>query len=193
MPQKGRSIPCPLGPSKKTRTARPPKGSAQIVAEVTASGSQWVRNRTQEIERALAETPAAKMQVHQPENNIEIIASSDDNNSADDPPEQMGNHFDHSLPTADALPPNVDVTLGDYIRGSYYKKKQLAEAKNWEKMLNPMFLAYMSLARKGSQWGDPRLWNVDHNIPCSCGVAATRTRPVDMVDILGRSRAIIFP
>ncbi|EGG04643.1 uncharacterized protein MELLADRAFT_88711 [Melampsora larici-populina 98AG31] len=192
MPPKGqgRSMPCPLGPIKKPRTARPPEGLAKLIAQVEASNSQFLQNRTGQIERALASGPPCQIPAEPLNHKIEFelpghIASSDEDDANDQ-------HSNILVSNADPLPPNVDVTFRDYIRGEYYKNTQLTEVKNWAKVLNPMFIAFMSCARKASQWGDPRLWGVDHNSPCSCGVGDTQTRAVDMVDILERKQDQLF-
>lgn len=74
-------------------------------------------------------------------------------------------------------------SLSQLIRCDEYKRRRLAEERQWNSILNGMFVAYMTVHTKTSQWGDPETWNKDWNAPCSC--TRVREKWVDTVDILG--------
>ncbi|KAH9813458.1 hypothetical protein DFH28DRAFT_896569 [Melampsora americana] len=191
MPPKGRTIQCPLGPSKKKRKQDAPEGLAQVVAELQANESRWVQNRVGQLEQAIAALPQVDHEIEEPV--INPTGSSDEEDSNKHPVEQTDNLLNNSPEDSniDGAPPNPNSTFGEYIRGSYYKKKQLVAARNWTKVLGPMFLTYMICSRKTSQWGNNQLWSLDRNMTCSCGVGDIRTRKVDMVDLLERKQEVV--
>lgn len=185
---KGRVIQCPLGaPMAKKRAKKAPQGSAQAVAELEASESIWAKKHTDELERALANIPAVYNQRQDNHDGFAADFEQDFENLPDD-------YINNFLPQNNngEVPPDPHGSFGEYIRGSYYKTKQLKDGSNWKRVLGEMFIAYMTCSQRTSQWGDTATWNLDRNKKCSCGDGDRHTRDVDMVDILGQSISLKF-
>lgn len=188
---KGNKIECPLGgPSNKKRRTQPEaQGSAILAEELDANEAKYINNRIKEIERALND--ASNGQANQVEGgDVELPAANEIPNADND----LGlyNHFEelllHQYPKDPEGVPRMDVPFAEYVQGSYYKSKRLAEKKNWLKALPAMFLSYMTLCQETSQWGNRSNWNHDYNnANCACGGGELKIRKVDMVDILGVS------
>lgn len=196
MPSKGRKIPCPLGPSiPKKRAKVEPQGSARIVAELEASQSILVQKETHNLQRALADInfplagPRAPNELEELGGGLSDAWDEDDINQIDINEFIPDNNEDIGNPE---VAPDPHVSYGEYIRGSYYKTKQLKDGSNWKKVLGDMFIAYMTCSQKTSQWGDINVWDINHNKSCACGASKQRKRKVDIVDILGQSD-LAFP
>ncbi|KAH9810640.1 hypothetical protein DFH28DRAFT_902640 [Melampsora americana] len=191
---KGKKIECPLGgPSnKKQRTQLETQGSAILAKELDANEAKYINNRIKEIECALND--AANNQAIPVEGgDVEIPAANETPNA--DNENSLYNHVEELLPHQDQEGvPRMDVPFSEYVKGSYYKSKRLAEKKNWQTALPAMFLSYMTLCQETSQWGNTSNWNHDYNIEnCACGGGDLKIRKVDMVDILERTQQeIVF-
>ncbi|KAH9809268.1 hypothetical protein DFH28DRAFT_1086476 [Melampsora americana] len=172
MGKKGNSIPCPLGQShQKKRKPPAAEGSGIIVAAVQNSEGRYVNDRIQALELALEQAGNGTVpEVHdevnaRPNNGPEIMEMDQENNTIMSFQQAADDH-------AVELPPDDNTTFSNYVQGSYYKSKRLAEKANWAKNLPDMFTSYMTLSKKTLNWGDTTMW--DHNLPMS----------VDMLDIL---------
>ncbi|KAH9820353.1 hypothetical protein DFH28DRAFT_1079760 [Melampsora americana] len=188
MGKKGNSIPCPLGGSQQKRRKPPAaEGSGIIVAAVQNSEGRYVKERIQALELALEQAgnetvPEVQDEVNaRPNNGPDIMEMDHENNTI----------MTFQQPADDQaveLPPDDNTTFSNYVRGSYYKSKRLAEKANWAKNLPDMFTSYMTLSKKTLNWGDTSMWDHNFNHGCCCGVGKLRTRKVDMLDILTRKQ-----
>lgn len=183
---KGKKIECPLGGgAKKKRRAEPePQGSAIVAGQVDASDARYVNHRIQAIEQALVRAGNGNpIQVdHQPlEDAIAHEEPHDGQAHLED------NYIDNFLaaPQHPEEEADVNITNSKNLPGCDYKSKRILEHKNWMKAIPPMFISYMKLAQKTSEWGNTLNWNHDYNEQCSCGAGDLRTRNIDVVDILG--------
>ncbi|EGG10189.1 uncharacterized protein MELLADRAFT_103637 [Melampsora larici-populina 98AG31] len=153
MGQKGRVIKGPLGPKpKRQRAPGAPKGSSQADAELTAVEFQSALANAEELNRALAKVqnqqdnqnyPYADQQGH--------LHSPPSNADMNGPKPNIGYKSSSSVSSqsvmVDAPTPQstgLPMSFGEYIRGAYYKSKQLKEHIRWKKVLGPMFATYMS-------------------------------------------------
>jgi hypothetical protein len=166
---KGNKIDCPLGgPSnKKQRTQPKAEGSAILAKELDANEAKYINNRINKIERSLND--AANNQAIRVEEFLPHPGQEDPEppNAGDN--NRLYNHVEEFLPHPGQEDPEGvlrrDVPFDEYVKGSYYKGKRLAEKKNWQKALAAMFLSYMTLCQETSQWGDRSNWNHDYCQP----------------------------
>lgn len=195
MGQKGQVIKCPLGPkAKKQRPSEPAGPSQAAAAELAAVESQSALQNAEDLNNALAahqygiaSNPANTSGQHDVSSDSEIEEPNPNNHIQFDPPLSPSEGTEGREPT----PPLVGgftLSFGEYIRGSYYKSKQLLEHIRWKRVLPLMFVAYMAQSVKTKQWGDLQDWNKDFNERCACGVGELKTRSVDLVDILSRQK-----
>lgn len=165
--------------------------SAQTVADIEAKETRLVKERNLAISRALANLPSIPISVDgsAESSNIQDNTSS---RSSDPGSDQHDFQRNDDLNTENQeQPPETNTPVTEYVKGSYYKSKQLRDAKNWTKVFPEMFIAYMNCSQPTSQWGDGSAWNVDRNTPCSCGLGVQRYRNVDLVDTIERKQVTI--
>ncbi|KAH9809605.1 hypothetical protein DFH28DRAFT_1132969 [Melampsora americana] len=186
--KKGRVIKGPLGPKpKQQRAGAEPSSSSQAVsAELAAVESQLALANAEELNGALAGSQQQQAtqtnpdlirqgHVDSPPSDAEI--NWPDPNYGDlEPTSSPSSSSDNKEPSTPPTPLCTGLTMlfGEYIRGAYYKSKQLKEYICWKKVVGPMFATYMSQSVKTSQWGDRQKWDQDFNEPCACGVGDLR-------------------
>jgi hypothetical protein len=195
MGKKGNSIPCPFGGSKKKKQAEAPaEGSGIIVGAVQVSEARYVTNRIEKLQQALDHAANGPNGMANEREEANAPANVDPNNM-----ELDDNYVDNFLPHAVqpddpevVVLPDENIAFSNYIRGSYYKSKRLAEKRKWEKNLPDMFISYMTLSQKTLQWGDTSKWDHDFHQGCCCGVSAKITQKVDMLDILSAFLAFLL-
>ncbi|EGG08491.1 uncharacterized protein MELLADRAFT_84665 [Melampsora larici-populina 98AG31] len=186
MGKKGTSVPCPFGSKpKKKRNIPAAEGSGIIVAAVQSSEAQYVKDQIEALALALEQAGNVS-------NGSNIRVHEEDNAPVNDEPGVMEVEHEnenimafqqHADEPEVVLPPDENTSFSNYVQGSYYKSKRLAEKANWEKNLPDMFMNYMTLSKKTLHWGDTSSWDHNFNHGCCCEVGKLRTRKVDMLDI----------
>jgi hypothetical protein len=148
-----------------------------LQAEIQANESSWARRNIAQLNIELG-----AIQSNIPQITIQ------DQAVLDEPPSDhcMDNNPDNNPHDVvqEELPIDPNQTYGEYIRGSIYKEKRLREERNWNRVLDPMFIAYMKSSFATGDWGDVNTWDMDRNPTCACTAGQRSKRSVDSVDIL---------
>ncbi|KAH9806804.1 hypothetical protein DFH28DRAFT_919253 [Melampsora americana] len=171
---------------KKPRTRLTP--AAQEEAEMEEIDEKWQHPRMNALHTALQSTNPLPNPppLPNPATPPDVGYARDLRFEDDDEQHNMQND---GIPPNNPPPPPENLT--QHISSNEYQIRRIRESQSWQKVLRPMFVAFMRCADRTSMWWNEQNWRIDwHQCPCK-GSQIKAGRSVDFIDFFSREKRLV--